>query len=130
MASGEDQMDESDELSDEEAWNENEMFESPSLCLFCDHSASKIESLISHCQLIHNFSFEYLMKRFCMDCYSFIKFVNYVRKTSPSPEKILDLETVQWDDNEYLKPVEEFDPWLMFGKSKSNMNICEKIIEN
>lgn len=109
-------MEDESDFSDEETWNEDDTVEVQTRCLFCDHVAVSVESAMSHCNAVHKFSFAELMKKFQMDCYSFIKFVNFIRKTSTSAEKILNLESSLWNDDEFLKPVEEFDPWLMFGK--------------
>lgn len=105
----------SDDEANDDAWNEinvvNEIIE----CIFCNDQYNSIEAALKHCCNTHKFDFNALKKKFNMDCYSFIKFINFVRATTPSGKEILDFETPVWNDDLYLKPVKESDPWLMFG---------------
>lgn len=50
-----------------------------------------------------------------MDCYSFIKMINYIRAKKPQPSEIMDANVAPWDDDIYLKPC-EMESWLMYGQ--------------
>lgn len=100
--------------SDEEGWMEEDVNEDVK-CLFCDNTFCTVESALLHCSSEHNLNFAGLMKKFQMDCYSFIKLINYIRKESVTCDSLKNLESCLWYDNKYLTPVEENDPWLMFG---------------
>ena len=58
-----------------------------------------------------------LQARFKMDCYSYIKLINYIRTKKSNSMEITncDTETPPWEDDVYMKPVLADDPWLMFG---------------
>lgn len=49
-----------------------------------------------------------------MDCYSYIKMVNYIRLQKPDPRMLMDTSMALWEDECYLKPG-EMEPWLMYG---------------
>lgn len=59
-----------------------------------------------------------------MDCYLFIKLINYIRKHNSSPAEILklvsenkgDTTKLPWSLDQYMKPHLTDDPWLMYGK--------------
>ena len=54
------------------------------------------------------------MKSFKLDHLGFIKLINFIRKTKPSPEKFKICQSqVPWNDELYLIPVLEDDPLLM-----------------
>lgn len=103
--------------SDEGSWGELENSENDSnaKCLFCDSLFQNVELALSHCKESHGVDFFKLMNKFQMDCYSFIKMINFLRKESFSCDGLRNLDVPLWNDDSYLKPVEEFDPWLMFG---------------
>ncbi|RZF48995.1 hypothetical protein LSTR_LSTR016314 [Laodelphax striatellus] len=65
-----------------------------------------------------------------MDCYSYIKLINYIRSENPRPEFLTELcHNPPWTDDKYLKPVIEDDPWLSFDFDDLEVpsNICEKM---
>ncbi|GBP81978.1 Protein arginine N-methyltransferase 3 [Eumeta japonica] len=102
-----------DERFEEDEWQEMEISESAVTCLFCPKVNSTIEEAFKHCENVHNFKFDSLKLRFNMDCYSYIKLINFIKTHKPSPEVITKAENILWDDDVYLKPVEN-DEWLMF----------------
>ena len=49
-----------------------------------------------------------------MDCFSYFKLVNYLRKEKPDPKSVMESESDRlWTKNDYLKPVIEDDSLLM-----------------
>ncbi|XP_060531167.1 uncharacterized protein LOC132704878 isoform X2 [Cylas formicarius] len=48
-----------------------------------------------------------------MDCYSYIKMINYIRLQKPHPKLLLEAPVALWEDDCYLKPG-EMEPWLMY----------------
>lgn len=58
-----------------------------------------------------------LQARFNMDCYSYIRLINYIRTKNSNPTDITNCvsEALPWEDDVYMKPVIADDPWLMFG---------------
>lgn len=113
------ESDESGSSNDEE-WDDQDVDE-PVQCLFCESCIPSMESAISHCKLVHDFDFENVMKRFNMDCYSFIKLVNFIRVTGASPQEIKQSKSPSWNEDIYLKPALEYDPWLMFGEFSADL---------
>jgi hypothetical protein len=66
-----------------------------------------------------------LKKRFNMDCYGYIKLVNYIRTHHPDAALVMSASEPIWDKEEYLKPVKSDDPWLMYGKlMNSFLHMC------
>lgn len=104
--------------SDGEEWHEEESMDDANQfdCLFCPALFNCIEDTMEHCSKAHNIRFDTLNKKFPMDCYSFIKFINFVRRTNLAPDVLLNTQESLWDDETNLKPVKECDPWLMFGR--------------
>lgn len=101
-----------DNFEDDE-WQEMETNDTTVTCLFCPNVLSNIEEGITHCKSVHKFDLNELKLKFNMDCYSYIKLINYIRTHKPTPEVITNLNRVLWDDDKYYKPVEQ-DEWLMY----------------
>jgi protein arginine N-methyltransferase 3 len=58
--------------------------------------------------------FQILKKRHQMDCFSFIKMVNYIRAEKPSPALVMSLASDDlWKKDTFMKPVCENDSLLM-----------------
>ncbi|GLH05504.1 Histone-arginine methyltransferase CARMER [Gryllus bimaculatus] len=104
-----------DEDDDESLdWNEVETAdEQISTCLFCEKTFLKIQEAIEHCKKEHAFDLVILKNRFDMDCYSFIKLINYIRKHHPESSFIMSAKECIWEKEEYMKPIQDDDPWLM-----------------
>ena len=108
-------LDESDLSSsgDEADWVEEDS--SSVVCLFCPQTYRTVTDAVSHCSANHNFDLAKLKAQFDMDCYSYIRLVNYIRTHHPDPSVITNARELLWDSDAFLKPVESEDPWLMYG---------------
>ncbi|XP_055850572.1 protein arginine N-methyltransferase 1 [Episyrphus balteatus] len=82
-------------------------------CLFCVNQFPSIELAIQHLDGSHKIQLAKLKGKFNMDQYSYIKFINYIRKEKPSPEDILSAKSVIWNDEKYLKPG-DYESWLSY----------------
>jgi len=100
---------------DDDDWEEMDELDQKLDCLFCPSVFASHTLALSHCIQSHKIDFRNLKTRFNMDCYSFIKLVNFIRETSASPDHLISVKSALWNDDKYLKPVKEYDPWLMFG---------------
>lgn len=98
---------------EEEEWQEMETTDSSVTCLFCNAVLPNIEDAFRHCESVHNFSINRLKFKFSMDCYSYIKLINFIKTHKPCAEVIMNAEKVLWEDEVYLKPTEN-DEWLMY----------------
>lgn len=83
-------------------------------CLFCPLHFHTIAVALDHCRTAHNFDLLALKNKYNMDCYSYIKMVNYIRLQKPEPQMLLGTTVALWEDDCYLKPG-EIEPWLMYG---------------
>lgn len=97
----------------EDEWQEMEASNTSVACLFCENILHSIEEAFTHCESVHSFHVKSLKSKFNMDCYSYIKMINYIKTHKTTPEAIMSLKHAVWDDDRYLKPVEN-DEWLMF----------------
>lgn len=69
--------DESDNNSDWDEINSETEEDSPTLCLFCEHSSKSMKEAIAHVEQDHKLSFQDLQTRFNLDQYGYIKvFIN------------------------------------------------------
>lgn len=84
-------------------------------CLFCPSQFLTIAVALDHCRTEHNFDLLELKTKFHMDCYSYIKMINFIRLRKPEPKDIVESATLLWDDDQYLKP-SEIESWLLYGK--------------
>lgn len=97
----------------EDEWQEMETSITSLTCLFCSNILPSIDEAIDHCKSVHKFDLTVLKSKFDMDCYSYIKLINYIKTVKPKSEVIMAVETALWDDEKYLKPVEN-DEWLTY----------------
>lgn len=102
-----------DENFEEDEWQEMETSNTPLTCLFCVNLLPSIEEAFTHCETVHRFAIKTLRSKFNMDCYSYIKLINYIKTHKPTPETVMSLKKAVWDEEKYLKPVEN-DEWLMY----------------
>lgn len=102
-----------EENFDEDEWQEMETSDSSVSCLFCSTSCSNVDEALKHCENTHKFSLKVLKLKFNMDCYSYIKMINFIKTHKPSVDVIMNAEKTLWQDDVYLKPVEN-DEWLMY----------------
>lgn len=99
--------------SESDGWDEIETNKEQTTCLFCSLQFRTIAVALDHCRTEHNFDLLELKNRFNMDCYSFIKLVNYIRQNKPEPMEIQNAVTPLWNDDAYLRPVVT-ESWLMY----------------
>lgn len=108
-------------LSDEDAgdesdgWDEMETNGEQTTCLFCSSQFRTIAVALDHCRTEHSFDLLELKIKYNMDCYSFIKMINYIRQHKPEPVSLVNSELPVWNDDVYLKPIAT-ETWLMYGK--------------
>lgn len=103
-----DNLDSDDENEDE--WEEMEGENESVVCLFCPKQLETIDSGISHLKLEHDFD----LGKLCLDQYSYIKMINYIRKVKPTPEALKKVDgTVPWENESFLQPG-DYEPWLTF----------------
>lgn len=102
-----------EEHFEEEEWREMETSDSTVTCLFCTNILPNIEEALSHCEKKHKFNLKALKTKFNMDCYSYIKLINFIKVNKPNSEVIAKTDKILWADEKYLKPVDN-DDWLMF----------------
>ncbi|XP_011555540.3 protein arginine N-methyltransferase 1 [Plutella xylostella] len=102
-----------EEHFEDDEWQEMEASNTMVTCLFCSNILPNVDDALIHCEKEHKFSLNALKTKFNMDCYSYIKLINYVKTHKVKPEVIVNTDKVIWDDEKYLKPVEN-DDWLMY----------------
>ncbi|KAK7018782.1 Protein arginine N-methyltransferase 3 [Halocaridina rubra] len=143
---GFDNSDDDDDDSDamwEEMEEEEENTVTRTKCVFCDEYKDNVPLSINHMRDGHGFDLPAFVCRWGMDQMDFIKFVNYMRRENPSPETVLKIDEMTWDNEYYMKPVLEDDVLLMFdveeiasaivgrvvGEDKSLQATCEELRE-
>ncbi|XP_072448865.1 protein arginine N-methyltransferase 3 isoform X1 [Chiloscyllium punctatum] len=114
-----DEMPELSEMDDEEwcDWDEEEQTKGQEqiCCLFCERLFSSTEDTFSHCRVDHQFDIIQIVHEHGLDCYGFIKLVNFIRITNPSAESFQSIVGhVPWESEEYMKPPSTDDPLLQF----------------
>lgn len=102
-----------EEHFEEDEWQEMESSNTSVTCLFCSNICLSIDEALNHCETAHKFTLNTIKSKFNMDCYGYIKLINYIKTHKVSPELIMNATTALWDDEKYLKPVEN-DEWLMY----------------
>ncbi|XP_063709884.1 protein arginine N-methyltransferase 3 isoform X2 [Culicoides brevitarsis] len=106
----------------EEDYEEIEVEQEPVVCLFCSSTLDTIDSGISHLKLEHDFDFSKL----CLDQYSYIKMINYIRKLNPTPEELKIKDgLIPWEDESFLQPG-KFEPWLTFDIESFSNNFGDE----
>ncbi len=94
---------ESDNDQDEEPMD---FFEGDCKDLFSDKLFKTPGECLDHCKRVHGFDLATLKDRHNLDCFSFIKLVNYIRKEKPTPESVMAEKTSKlWNSDEFMKPV-------------------------
>lgn len=111
LSEDEDAGDESD------GWDEMETNGEQTTCLFCTSQFRTIAVALDHCRSEHNFDLLELKTKYNMDCYSFIKMINYIRQHKPNPSSLTNSDVPVWNDDIYLKPGAT-ETWLMYGEYK------------
>ncbi len=73
----------SDEESDEEGWEDveqEEEEEQSATCLFCENSFPGADATLKHCHITHDFDIKHLQHIYRLDCFGYIKMINYIRR--------------------------------------------------
>ncbi|XP_078077125.1 protein arginine N-methyltransferase 3 [Mustelus asterias] len=114
-----DEMPELSEMDDEEwcDWDEDEQSKEQVQirCLFCERLFLSAQATFSHCTAEHQVDMTQIVYKHGLDCYGFIKLVNFIRITKPSAEYFRStLDQIPWDNEEYMKPPSTDDPLLQF----------------
>nr|XP_033326088.1 protein arginine N-methyltransferase 3 [Megalopta genalis] len=95
-------------------WDEvNEIFETIP-CLFCNEGTSNFTEALEHLMKSHKFDLKNFVTRHSLDTYSYIKLINFIRQKNVSPDQLNALNIKTWENDKYLMPIIEYDPWLMF----------------
>ncbi|XP_063358140.1 protein arginine N-methyltransferase 3-like [Cydia amplana] len=102
-----------EEHFEEDEWQEMETSGASVTCLYCANVSVSIEDAVKHCESAHKFNLNTLKAKFNMDCYSYIKLINYIKTHKPTADAVMNSAEALWEDEKYLKPVEN-DDWLMF----------------
>ncbi|KAL0106544.1 hypothetical protein PUN28_016322 [Cardiocondyla obscurior] len=95
-------------------WEENDEEHHDILCLFCTEIINGFPSALQHIETYHKFDFCNFIRKHVHDTYSYIKLINFVRRKEVLLEQLSTLGVEAWDKDEYLRPVVEDDPWLMY----------------
>ncbi|EFA02398.1 protein arginine N-methyltransferase 1 [Tribolium castaneum] len=98
---------------DSDEWDEMEVTGEQTTCLFCPLQFLTIAVALDHCRAEHNFDLLELKNKYNMDCYSYIKMINYIRMQRPDPKILTESSVALWDDDVYLK-AGEMESWLMY----------------
>jgi len=100
----------SDDADDDEIWNCG-----MEKCkdLFSDKEFGSALECLEYGLKIHKFSIKALKKRHSMDCFSYIRLINYVRRHQPDPSTVMAMTGSEWSDDCYMKPALPDDPMLM-----------------
>ncbi|RZC40309.1 protein arginine N-methyltransferase 1 [Asbolus verrucosus] len=102
-----------DDNEDSDDWDEMEVTGEQTTCLFCPLQFLTIAVALDHCRTEHNFDLLELKNKYNMDCYSYIKMINYIRIQKPDPKILTESLVALWDDDAYLK-TGEMESWLMY----------------
>ncbi|CAG9856269.1 unnamed protein product [Phyllotreta striolata] len=98
---------------DSDDWDEMEVSGEQTTCLFCPLQFHTIAVALDHCRSDHKFDLLELKNKYNMDCYSYIKMINYIRLQKPDPQLLNESSIALWEDDVYLKPG-EMETWLMY----------------
>lgn len=105
-------------MSDSESdWSdvpEDEANEDFVLCLFCSNKFSSVDSCFEHIQKNHEINIKKTIKTTQMSFYSYIKFINYIRKNNLDPSAARQLELHLFEDEQWLIPSIENDLLLQY----------------
>ena len=74
-----DSDDDTNDLGDEETWQEEEMEPVPARCLFCEALLETPDIVFQHCVQQHQFHIKGICKYWNLDCFGYIKMINFIR---------------------------------------------------
>jgi len=99
-------------------WEESSEVHENIPCLFCTEITSGFPTALQHVETSHKLNFCDFIKKHIHDTYSYIKLINFIRCKEITSKQLSTLTIETWDKDEYLRPVIEDDPWLMYGEYK------------
>lgn len=107
-------------------WNEKDV---SILCLFCPKTLESSEEIYLHCFNCHQFDIYEFKKIHNLDCYSYIKFINYVRSKSVQCSELLNIlpGNEPWNENLYLNSHIPNDLILCFDIEYNNSNLLSML---
>jgi len=97
-------------------WEESSEVHENIPCLFCTEITSGFPTALQHVETSHKLNFCDFIKKHIHDTYSYIKLINFIRCKEITSKQLSTLTIETWDKDEYLRPVIEDDPWLMYGE--------------
>ena len=99
-------LDENDDILDDDEEGEEEMLfnEEPCLDFFSEKVFKSPQECLDYCKTTYGFDIGILKEKHDLDCFSFIRLVNYLRKEKPSVETVMSEKTDKlWMTDDYLK---------------------------
>ena len=82
-------------------------------CLLCEATFPKLEAMLKHGSVAHEFDLKSVVCDHGLDFYGAIRLVNYVRtKREEGEEKVDVKDSAAWEDEKFLRPVLEDDAVL------------------
>jgi len=103
-----------DDSGEEIANGEEEEEATKVQCLFTTQTFTSVDELFTHMKTHYNINFKQLLHKLNLDFYNYIKFINYLRKTKPTPETLNNLDVSIFSGDEWLMPVIEDDLLLQY----------------
>ncbi|CAN7994263.1 unnamed protein product [Ixodes pacificus] len=97
-----------DDGSDWDSAEEMEAESAETLCLFCSKLCKSPELVFKHCSEDHDFCISSLVAKLGLDCFSFIKMINYIRSKYVPPlhrhSKLLKTDPKRFMVNQVVSP--------------------------
>lgn len=85
-----------------------------STCLFCSITENSPDIIWEHILKYHNFDISLAKVKYNLDCFEYIKMVNYCRKNQCTADSLITLDPTVWTDETFLMPIIENDGLLQF----------------
>ncbi|XP_078475820.1 uncharacterized protein LOC144737044 [Lampetra planeri] len=94
-------------------------------CLFCDQTFGSSDETLLHCSTAHDFHLLHSLKANGLDFYDYIRIVNFIRNTGPSPRDLLfsPRESQPWVSDRFLTSTLEDDLLLTHGEWTSRSTL-------
>uniref|UniRef100_T1IQ17 type I protein arginine methyltransferase n=1 Tax=Strigamia maritima TaxID=126957 RepID=T1IQ17_STRMM len=106
------------DCSNEEEWEEqlDETYISPtSKCIFCDKEFKSADLIFIHCKNEHSFDIHKIKKKFALDCFGYIRLINFIRLKKPTINEINAATSLElWEDEKFMQPALTEDLLLTF----------------
>ncbi|KAK3585529.1 hypothetical protein CHS0354_022937 [Potamilus streckersoni] len=116
MDSNEDFEDEEEDVDWEEEQEDGET-PIPTQCLFCDSVLDFPDAVFKHCASEHQFDIKEVCQMWNLDCFGYIKMVNYIRLKKPEVNVCLKTGTDAkplWNGDEFMHPFDPEDGLLQY----------------